>query len=122
MRQIGEQWIENGRMYKAVEGIHCSGCCHNEGDQGCYISGLGCPTDNSETDLVVHDLGPVNEDGLLACPFCGEYPKIGNFGDGFSDITFYVKHDQSECVICGLMRTKSFKTKQQAIDACNRRA
>ena len=104
MRKLGEQWIEeciDGKthMYKVV-GMSTKGLC---------------------TEMIIKDLGPVNEDGCLVCPFCGESPKIGNFGDGFSDITFYVKHNQSECVICGLMRTKSFKTKQQAIDAWNRR-
>ncbi len=126
MRKLNEQWVENGRMYKAVEGENCTGCAFGKMCQGSRLNNIhvcdredDCPLEYSNT--VVKDLGPVNEDGLPPCPFCGEYPKIGNFGDGFSDITFYVKHDQSECVICGLMRTKSFKTKQQAIEAWNQR-
>jgi len=129
MRTLGEQWVENGRMYKAVEGPKivnglmegntCHGCCYvDKWDDDCLNPNQACPVGKG---VIIKDLGPVNEDGCLVCPFCGESPKIGNFGDGFSDITFYVKHNQSECVICGLMRTKSFKTKQQAIDAWNRR-
>ncbi len=136
MRALNEQWIVKidgvRHMVKAVkqrpeishiaEKVHpCHKCLFQMDDYDCaYPSGdWKC---DMEKGLVIHDLGLVNEDGLLGCPFCRESPKIGNFGDGFSDITFYVKHDQSECVICGLMRTKSFKTKQQSIDAWNWRA
>ena len=118
MREIGEQWIENGRMYKAVEGIHCSGCCNNEGDQGCYISGQGCPTYNSETDLVIKDLGPVNKDGLLACPFCKEFPKGISEGTEYKHdckiSIFYVEHS------CKVIQTTEFAySEQEAIDAWN---
>jgi hypothetical protein len=41
--EIGEQWIEDGRMYKAVRQIG--------------------------TQLEKKDLGPVNEDGLIRVPF-----------------------------------------------------
>jgi hypothetical protein len=124
MRKLGEQWIEeiDGKrhMLKAVKQTNkCSGCvfCTSYwcGDHIQSEREFDC------SNMIIKDLGILNEEGLLPCPFCVEYPKIGNFGDGFSDTTFYVKHNQSECVICGLMRTKSFKTRQQAIDAWNRR-
>ena len=116
MRKLDEQWIENGRMYKAVEGIHCSGCCYNEGDQGCYISGLGCPTDNGETDLVIRDLGPVNEDGLLPCPFCGEYPKIIHPTENMPVVSIVHTGEGHRILL------EFFSSEQEAIDAWNRRA
>ena len=121
MREINEQWIEEGsdgkmHMYKAVEGIHCSGCCYDEGDRGCYISGLGCPTDNGETDLVVRDLGPVNEDGCLAEERTGLFPVVENRFHNLWAVTVsiddFVKNVQVTCY---------GDTKQQAIDAWNRR-
>jgi len=115
MKTLGEQWVENGRMYKAVEGIHCSGCCYDEGDRGCYISGLGCPTDNGETDLVIRDLGPVNEDGVPRCPFCGEYPVLDAQENWEGrDIWFL------ECTGCGA-RTADYFEASEAVDAWNRR-
>ena len=115
--KIGEQWVENGRMYKAVEGIHCSGCCYNEGDQGCYISGLGCPTDNGETDLVIRDLGHVNEYGLLPSSW-GEYPDIIDFGDG--------SYVEVHCLLRKDLKILKAEyaygdTRQEAIDNWNRR-
>lgn len=111
MKKLGEQWIENGRMYKAVVGANCSGCCYNGGNQGCYISGQGCPTYNSETDLVVRDLG-ILKDGLLQCPFCGEYPNLEN------NRYFWYCCTNDDC----LAEVGTGKTKREAIDAWNRRA
>ena len=128
MRKLGEQWVEviDGKrhMLKAVK-VTRNSWPVDEGLRDGYFF-----TNNKIVDgeysyyevVKAKVLGIVNDEGFFPCPFCGEYPKIGNFGDGFSDTTFYVKHNQSECVICGLMRTKSFKTKQQAIDEWDRRA
>ena len=99
MRKLGEQWIEvidgHEHMFKAVT-----------------------PIVNGHTDI--KDLG-ILKDGLLPCPFCGEYPEIGHFGDGFSPITFYISHKDDNCEMMWL-RSISFQTEQQAIDAWNRRA
>ena len=35
MREINEQWVENGRMYKAVEGIHLNNKPRTLGTGGC---------------------------------------------------------------------------------------
>lgn len=58
MRKLGEQWVEDGRMRK----------CTFVGE---YISKS-------------IDLGPVNEDGVLPCPFCGAFPEIIQPEDGLS--------------------------------------
>ena len=50
MRTLIEQWIEDGRMYKAVRQI------------GALIE--------------KKDLGPVNEEGLPLCPFCKGCPEL----------------------------------------------
>ena len=74
MREIGEQWIENGRMYKAVdgpkivnglmEGNTCHGCCYvDKWDDDCLNPNQAFPVGKG---VIVKDLGPVNEDGCLA--------------------------------------------------------
>ena len=111
MRNLGEQWIENGRMYKAVEGIPslCIGCCWSDAYHCCGVE--DCPTNHINKGLIVHDLGPVNEDGLLACPFCGEYPNLENNG------YFWYCCTNDDC----LAEVGTGKTKQEAIDIWNRR-
>ena len=124
MRQLGEQWIENGRMYKAVvqeskivnriiDGNICHGCCHvDKWDDDCLHFDQICPV---EKGLIVKDLGPVNEDGCLPCPFCGEYPKI--------------IHPTENMPVVSIVHTgvghrillEFFSSKQEAIDAWNRR-
>ena len=115
MRQLDEQWIENGRMYKAVEGQGCENCwgCHWSDENSCCDGMVKCPVNASETGLIVKDLGPVNEDGLLACPFCGSNLNIISCHDGF-----YARCCNNDCAL-GV--TDSFVEKQDLIDACNRR-
>lgn len=89
MRKLGEQWVENGRMYKAVRRIG--------------------------TLIEMKDLGILNEEGLLPCPFCGEYPKI--------------IHPTENMPVVSIVHTRLghrillefFSSKQEAIDAWNRR-
>ena len=135
MREIGEQWIENGRMYKAVEGPKivnglmegntCHGCCYvDKWDDDCLNPNQACPVGKG---VIIKDLGPVNEEGLLGCPFCGAFP-----------IVRCIEEQEGECVVAQafcpkgdlgvqepegnghvlwFMRT----TLQQVIDAWNRR-
>ncbi len=113
MRQLGEQWVESGGMYKAVEGIpnFCIGCCWSDAYHCCGVE--DCPTNHIKTGLIVRVLGPVNEDGLLACPFCGSNLNIISCHDGF-----YARCCNNDCAL-GV--TDSFVEKQDLIDACNRR-
>ncbi len=120
MREIGEQWIENGGMYKAVEGIpnFCIGCCWSDAYHCCGVE--DCPTNHIKTGLIVRVLGPVNEDGLLPCPFCGEFPKGVSKGTEYKNdceiSIFYIEHS------CKVIQTTEFTySEQQSIDAWNRR-
>ena len=130
MREIGEQWIEEGsdgkmHMYKAVEGENCTGCAFGKMCQSSRLNNIhvcdredDCPLEYSNT--VVKDLGPVNEDGLLACPFCRVYPKqISNGVEYMLDEeipTFYVEHR------CKTIQATEFcYSEQEAIDIWNRR-
>jgi len=126
MRKLGEQWVEeiDGKphMVKAVKQTNkCSGCV--------FCTSIWCADHNqSERDfdcmtMIIKDLGILNEDGLLPCPFCGEYPLVENAyegvsghntPDGFWRISCFGKNHE--------MAFFSGKTKQEAIDAWNRRA
>lgn len=123
MHQLGDQWIElidgEEHMVKAVNSTYnCNGCAYLCDNGKClHESIIECPV--FRIDAVIKDLG-VLRDGLLPCPFCGEYPtiKLGQDSDGWS----YVE------LACGnylhrmtgyLSDLESFK--QQAIEAWNRR-
>ncbi len=130
MRQLGEQWIENGfdgkmHMYKAVEGPKivnglmegntCHGCCYvDKWDDDCLNPNQACPVGKG---VIVKDLGPVNGDGLLPCPFCGEYPTIKEELDENDEIIYTVEHECSVLIEAGW-----YHDIQQAIEAWNRRA
>jgi Lar family restriction alleviation protein len=87
MRKLGEQWVEeiDGKkhMVKAVKQTNkCSGCV--------FCTSIWCADHNqSERDfdcmtMIIKDLGVLNEDGLLPCPFCGEYPESFNKGNEYT--------------------------------------
>ena len=137
MRRLGEQWVEeiDGKkhMLKAVEptfdrgsSFVCTECIFAmvEADYGvsCFHEYCKCPLDNHENKLTIKDLGPVNEDGLLPCPFCGEFPKGVSEGTEYSDNggetdIFYIEHS------CNVVQTTEFTySEQQSKDAWNRRA
>ena len=137
MRKLGEQWVEEidgqEHMLKVVEQAKtinadvCGGChfgvcgdiCH---DGALHVCGYGegkCPLDN--VDWVIKDLGPVNEDGCLPSPW-GGYPKIVRVGrEGFCTykVRFYLKHGR---VYGFTLIEVTGNTRQEAIDAWNRRA
>jgi hypothetical protein len=88
MRKLGEQWIDkDGNMQK---------CIWTDGNA-----------------YTTKDLGPVNEDGCLPCPFCGEYPNLESNG-----WYFWYCCTNDDC----LAEVGAGKTKQEAIDIWNRRA
>ena len=137
MKELGEQWIEviDGKkhMLKVVEQAKtinadvCGGCyfgvcgdiCH---DGALHVCGYGegkCPLDN--VDWVIKDLGILNEDGCLPSPW-GGYPKIVRVGrEGFCTykVRFYLKHGR---VYGFTLIEVTGNTRQEAIDAWNRRA
>ena len=110
MRKLGEQWIEviDGKkhMVKEVksdnEHVACPRCMFSGGYGTCVYPEDDCPVPNG---YYIKDLGTLNEEGLLPCPFCGEYPgkRVGN--DNWK---------------CGC-EIGAIATMQQAIDAWNRR-
>ncbi len=120
MRQLGEQWIEelDGKMHmvKAVKPVElCQGCCFNCNQGGCCWKGFDdCQMGSF---FIIKDLGILNEDGLLPCPFCEEYPNVKQSQTTISYVT---------CITCGcgceIEHQSQTRGKQQAIDAWNRRA
>ena len=125
MRQLGEQWIEeiDGKrhMVKAVKQTNkCSGCIF------CTSYWCGNPIQNERefdcSTMIIKDLGILNDDGLLPCPFCGEYPVVENAYEGFGYTppdgywrVYHCSNDNHEISI------SSGKRRQESIDAWNRR-
>lgn len=136
MKNLGEQWVEeiNGKkhMLKAVlqpkqrshlygNNIHpCFKCFFQMDDYDCAY-----PLDKWVCDMqrgvIIKDLGVLNDDGCLPSPW-GGYPKIMRVGsEGFCTykIRFYLKNEEAY----GFTLIEVIgDTRQQAIDAWNRRA
>jgi len=127
MKKLNEQWIEvidgQEHMMKAVKSFDGKSCntCIYFGDMRCEYKQKhnvsSCPTGGSRiepNDIIVKDLGILRlRDGVLPCPFCGEYPSIKTVEGEYS-----VRH---VCPNWTLVGTKYYDTKQKAIDAWNRR-
>ena len=122
MRTLDEQWVEEDRhMYKAVGFpqygcVLCNGCHMAHGsDQReekkawCQMGDDFLPFCNFGNNFVVHDLGPVNEDGCLAEGRTGLFPRVKQDGP----MWFVEMHTSMVNVLC------IGGTKQQAIDAWN---
>jgi Lar family restriction alleviation protein len=117
MRQLGEQWVEelDGKkhMLKAVPPIHlCSGCVFS--NKALCSDPMMSERDIDCSKMIVKDLGVLNENGVLPCPFCGSYPELFT--------TFWRNASAISCTSCGCTSDDEYKSLQQAIDAWNRRA
>ena len=120
-RKLGDQWIEviDGKrhMLKAVDNTYnCNGCTFL-GDSGkcLHSSILECPV--YRIDAVIKDLGILNEEGLIPCPFCWEYPTPKEELDEHDERIYAIEH---ECNID--MTTGWDHDKRTVIDNWNRRA
>jgi hypothetical protein len=118
MRKLGEQWVEEidgqEHMVKLVKSTTgCSGCAwHLEHDDCIAFPFVPCTYNES----IIKDLGVVNEDGLLPCPFCKEYPELVEESDENDEAIYTVEHECSVLIEAGWWHDR-----QQAIDAWNRR-
>lgn len=119
MRKLGEQWVEEiygkKHMLKAVAPVDlCQGCCFNCNQGGCCWDGFDdCQMGSF---FIIKDLGILNEDGLLPCPFCKEYPELVEESDENDEAIYTVEHECSVLIEAGWWHDR-----QQAIDAWNRR-
>jgi Lar family restriction alleviation protein len=127
MHRLNDQWPEviDGvdHMVKAVERLtshRCAGCCHARVDEDGNYFDCAIWHDDSRDEfcavdgginLIVKDLG-ILRDGLLPCPFCGEYLKL-----------MYDPHMKNYWFFCEgcEIETMYYDTEQQAVDAWNRR-
>ena len=119
--KIGEQWVEEldgkKRMLKAVEGTYnCNGCVYLCDNGKCsHESIIECPV--YKIDAIIKDLGILNEDGCLPSDF-GVYPEVYEHTlmgiDGYM-VKAYTSEPHIGKYAWG-------KTRQQAIDAWNRRS
>ena len=116
MRNLGEQWVEDGHMWKVVPNGLCDGCDFN---LGCMRNGgVICRSGHCVTKQGhVKDLGPVNEEGCLAEERTGLFPTITKVNDGIWKASVY----QNEGLIQIEIEVWA-TTKQGVIDAWNRRA
>jgi hypothetical protein len=121
MRNLGEQWVEEidekKHMLKAVNySDGCNGCIFLRYDPDefytCNRGGLSCPVDEG---MIIKDLGILNEDGCLPCPFCGNYPKI-IYPTEYMPVVSIVHPGGEHRILL-----EFFRNKQEAIDAWNRR-
>ena len=117
MRQIGEQWVENGMLYKSVEGVpnFWIGCCWSDAYHCFGVE--DCPTNHIKTGLIVRVLGPFNEEGCLAEERTGLFPVVENHFHNLWVVTL-ITNDFPKIIQVSCYGA----TKQQAIDTWNWRA
>lgn len=123
-RKLGEQWVETLKdgtrhMFKLVEeyGFGYRWVYRETGNGVEANLDVGSSCSNSDPKVIsFKDLGILNEDGCL--PNCwGEYPRIEELVD------VHIKEHWFRCITRNNVycATDSCKTKQEAIDAWNRR-
>ena len=118
--KIGDQWIEelDGKkhMLKAVSSVDIGACtaCDFEGQESKCAGFPNSVCGSNSNSFIIKDLGILNEDGCL--PNCwGEYPVIECHSEVV--VLWYCRtYGNVRCITAGC------STKQQAIDAWNRRA
>ena len=128
-RKLNEQWIEvidgQEHMVKAIEPTDlCRGCLYNGNGGGCWWSGFDDECEMGSR-FIIKDLGILNASGFLPIPFdvpdvYPKYPVINEYCrniDGIPEL-FQVSYSHMNCHI----NFGIYNTKQQAIDAWNRRA
>jgi hypothetical protein len=124
MRKLGEQWVETLKdgtrhMFKLVEeyGFGYRWVYRKTGNGVEADLDVGSSCSNSDPKVIsFKDLGILNEDGCL--PNCwGEYPSIEELVD------VHTKEHWFRCITRNNVycATDSYKTKQETIDAWNRR-
>lgn len=72
-----DQWVQDGRMYKAVKGrCLCFGCSFDDGSAGCsHLSEC-----SEGENYIFKDLGPVDDNGCLAEERTGSFPTVKQDG------------------------------------------
>ena len=115
--KIGEQWVEelDGKrhMLKALNSTYnCNGCAYLCDNGKCsHESIIECPV--YTIDAIIKDLGVLNEDGCLPSVWSNNlYPQVYRTTE-----TIWYAHAESY----GIFMEAKGKTKQEAIDAWNRR-
>ena len=130
--KLGDQWIEvidgHEHMVKAIEKVSeksydCTGCIFNGHNGTCMYHSQDCPIGEVEHGYI-KDLGILNANGFLPIPFdvpdgYPRYPVINEYSRNSDDISelFQVSYSHMNCHI----NFGIYNTKQQAIDAWNRR-
>lgn len=119
MHQLGDQWIEvidgQEHMLKLVHityGVAPQMLFHIH---GILVYTLFDEEQQIWVRYTCRDLG-ILKDGLLPCPFCGQYPRLV---DDDSYVGMYLECEDEDCIGA---RTEVRFTKQELFDDWNRRA
>ena len=108
MYQLNEQWVEDygtvKHMVKAVEQEQPE-CCESSCDFCCFehfhCNRARIADCKFGKNYIVRDLGPVNEDGCLPCPFCGEFTTLKYELDENDESIYAVEHECSVYITTG---------------------
>ena len=133
MIKLGDQWVEviDGKMHmlKAVERpeeishisarVHpCFKCFFQMDDYDCSYPRATWKCDLAK-NIIIKDLGVLNDDGFLPCPFCGE-PSSGIAS--IRSIALVGILANFICKKCEAQITFCADTVEHCLDAWNRRA